>query len=102
MVMGLIGAGLGPTLLGVASDFFAGRSFAAGDFLGQCPGGRAAAGAGAALDAACRAASTQGLRMALICGAAFFLWAAIHFLLAARTLRRDLYSAPAAGVQMGR
>ena len=102
MVMGLIGAGLGPTLLGVASDFFAGRAFASADFLGQCPGGRAAAGAGAALDAACRAASTQGLKMALVCGAAFFLWAALHFLLAARTVRRDLYAAPRAGLQMGR
>src|SRR5690606_32191482 len=71
--LGLLGSGLGPTLLGLASDFFAGRAFAAGDFIASCPGGRAVAGAEAALDAACRAASTQGLQMALVC-ASFFLW----------------------------
>ena len=94
LVAGLLGAGLGPTLLGAASDFFAGRSFAMGDFLRSCPGGRAATGADAAMDVACRAASTQGLRLALICGLVFFLWAAVHYLLAARTLKRDLYTAP--------
>ncbi len=35
----LLGAGLGPTMLGMASDFFAGHAFAAGDFLASCPGG---------------------------------------------------------------
>jgi hypothetical protein len=96
LVMGLLGAGLGPTALGMASDLFAGVSFAAGDFIHSCPGGRAPAGADAVLATACRDASTQGLRMALICGAVFFIWAALHFLLAARTLRRDLYAAPPA------
>ena len=94
LVMGMIGAGLGPTFLGMASDLFAGIAFAAGDFIHSCPGGRAAAGADAALGTACRDASTQGVRMALMCGAAFFLWSALHFLLAARTLRRDLYTPP--------
>jgi predicted MFS family arabinose efflux permease len=92
-VAGLLGAGLGPTLLGVASDHFAVRSFARGDFLRSCPGGRGVAGADAALDVACRVASAHGLRLALICGLAFFLWAAVHYLLAARTLRRDRYIA---------
>lgn len=94
MVMGLLGAGLGPTLMGMASDYFAGRSFSAGDFIQSCPGGRAPEGAAAALDAACRAASMQGVRMALMCGTVFFLWAAIHFLLASRTVKRDLYVPP--------
>lgn len=91
LAMGLIGTGLGPTLMGVASDFFATNAFASGDFLHSCPGGRAPAGAAAALDLACRAASAQGLKNALMCGAVFFLWAAIHFVLAARTLKRDLH-----------
>jgi len=94
LMMGLIGAGLGPTLIGVASDFFADRSFAQGGFIHSCPGGRAPPGADVALDAACRAASMQGVKMALICGTVFFLWAALHFLLAARTLKRDLYTSP--------
>lgn len=95
--MGLLGSGLGPTLLGVASDFFAARSFGAGDFIASCPGGRALAGSDAALDAACRMASTQGLKMALLCATCFLWWAAVHFLLASRTLRRDLVAAPARG-----
>jgi predicted MFS family arabinose efflux permease len=96
LVMGLIGSGLGPTLLGITSDWFAARAFTAGEFLQVCPGGRGAAGADAAVDAACRAASAQGLRMALVSVLVFFLWGAVHFLLAARTLGRDRYSPPAA------
>jgi hypothetical protein len=95
LAVGLLGAGLGPTLLGVASDFFAGQAFASGDFIASCPGGMAPPGAEAALDAACRGASTQGLRMSLLCAALFLPWAAVHFLLASRTLKRDLVSAPA-------
>jgi predicted MFS family arabinose efflux permease len=95
LVMGMLGAGFGPTLMGFASDYFAGRSFLTGDFIQSCPGGRAPAGAEAALDALCRSASTQGLRMAMICGTVFFLWSAVHFLLASRTVTRDLYTPPA-------
>jgi predicted MFS family arabinose efflux permease len=90
--IGLLGAGLGPTVLGMASDFFAARAFSAGDFIGSCPGGRAPAGAAQGLDGACRAASTQGLRYALMSVLVFLPWAAVHYLLAARALRRDLYA----------
>ena len=91
MVVGLFGAGLGPTLLGIASDLYASASFVSGDFIAQCPGGRAPAGAESILDAACRSASSEGLRLALISALAFFVWAAVHYVAAARTLRRDLY-----------
>ncbi len=87
LAIGLVGAGLGPTALGLLSDMFAGQAFHAGDFLTACPGGRGGAG----LDAVCRAASTEGLRHALISVQVLYVWAAIHFLLAARTLRRDLH-----------
>lgn len=97
MVAGLLGAGLGPTLLGVASDIYAAAMFSAGDFLSSCPGGRAVPGADAAMQAACQSASAGGLRMALISALGFFLWAAVHYAVAARTLRRDTYApAPAA------
>jgi predicted MFS family arabinose efflux permease len=99
MIAGLVGAGLGPTALGVASDFFGSRAFGAADFLASCPGGHAALSAPHTLDRACRAASAQGLRGALICMQIFYFWAAIHYLLAARTLRQDLY-APAASPQL--
>jgi len=98
VVGGLFGAGLGPTALGMASDGFASRVFEFGDFIASCPGGRAPPGATQALDAACRAASTEGLRHALIAVQIFFVWAAVHYLLAARTLKQHLFvpSAPTA------
>jgi predicted MFS family arabinose efflux permease len=92
LAIGLVGAGLGPTVLGIVSDLFARHAFHVGSFIAQCPGGRAGPGAPAALDAACRAASTEGLRRALISVQPLYLWAAIHFVLAARSIRADLYS----------
>ena len=92
MIAGLIGAGLGPTVLGVASDFFGGKAFGGPDFIASCPGGRGALSAPHTLDLACRAASAQGLRDALIGMQVFYLWGAIHFLFAARTLKQDLYT----------
>jgi hypothetical protein len=53
------------------------------------------AGIGTALDTACLAASTQGLRLALISVLGVFAWAALHYWLAARTLRQDVYAAQA-------
>ena len=91
MAAGVIGAGLGPTVLGFASDDFAAHAFQHGALLASCPGGRGAPGAARALDAACRAASGQGLRTALVWVQLVYVWAAIHYLLAARTFRQDLY-----------
>jgi len=90
---GIIGAGLGPTVLGVVSDHLAAAAFHAGDFIASCPGGRGPSGAAMTLDAACRAASSQGLRRALIGVQIIYVWAAFHYVLAARTLRRDLAAA---------
>jgi predicted MFS family arabinose efflux permease len=94
LVLGLFGSGLGPTVLGMASDFFASRAFGAGDFIASCPGGRATPGAPEAFDTACRTASALGVRHALMVVQVFFLWAAVHYLLAARTLKQDLYRPP--------
>ena len=91
LVGGILGAGLGPTVVGVLSDFFATRAFAGGDFIASCPGGRGPDGPGSALDIACLSASTDGLRYALISVLAVFFWAALHYLLAARHLTKDLY-----------
>jgi MFS family permease len=95
MTFGLIGAGLGPTLLGVMSDRIAHGVFDGGSFTALCPGGRAAAGAAAALSQQCAEASAQGLRFALAGVTIVFVWASLHFVLAARTLRQDLFQVPA-------
>ena len=91
LAIGVLGAGLGPTVVGFLSDRFASSSFAGGNFLASCPGGRGSDGIGTALDGACLSASADGLRFALISVLGVFVWAAFHYLLAARSLRRDLY-----------
>ncbi len=89
-VLGLVGIGLGPTLVGVLSDQFAAHAFGLGAFKSMCPGGVAPHGAPQALLTACGNASAMGLREALMVMSLLSLWAALHYLLAGRDLRRDL------------
>lgn len=90
MVFGLVGTGLGPTIVGIMSDLAARRSFVGGQFASQCPGGVASAGTSADLANACLAASADGIRFAMAAVVFFLLWGSLHYLLAARTLRADL------------
>jgi MFS family permease len=90
IVFGLIGVGLGPTLIGFLSDLLAHHAFGVGAFNSLCPGGIAASGAGASLASACGAASAAGIMQALCIVSILFAWAAVHFFLAARNLERDL------------
>lgn len=85
LISGIIGTGIGPGLVGWISDAFAARAFAEGNFASLCPGGHAVAGSG--LDGACRAAAAAGLNGALLCCCAILVWAAAHYLIAARHLR---------------
>jgi len=89
-VLGLVGIGLGPTVIGLLSDAFARHAFAAGNFIAACPGGIAPAGATTALAEACQAASRSGIVWAIATMSLVFAWAAVHYLLAGRDLRRDL------------
>ena len=82
----LIGAGLAPLLVGALSDHFAKTSFT-GDFHAACAGPLAAETASAG---ACGQASATGLQHAFIVFAAVYLWAAFHFWLAGRTIKRDM------------
>ncbi len=88
LVLGLIGIGIGPTLLGFLSDAFAQNAFAGGDYRSVCA--RGAQSADSALQQACGAASAAGIRSAMMVMSVFLVWAAVHYLLAARTLRADL------------
>jgi len=88
--LSLIGASLGPLLAGIAMDFLAGKlfgDFAPGGFIEACPGGRAAAGASAALDEACRAAGIDSTQIVIMCFLACMIWPAWHFFLAARGMK---------------
>ena len=92
LAIGILGAGFGPTVAGFLSDIFGERAFASADYFGQCPGGRGLDGMGTALDAVCLAASTEGLRLALLSVLAVFAWAAVHYWLAARHIESDIYA----------
>jgi MFS family permease len=90
MLFAVVGAGLGPTFVGFASDRFAAAAFPFGDYLALCPGGRAEPGATQVLSDACLAAASNGLRSALVLAVLPFFWAAFHFFLASRPLRGEL------------
>jgi MFS family permease len=98
MLMALVGTGVGPTLVGYASDRFAGLAFA-GDYTAQCTPGRAAASEAVAI--ACGDAALNGLRRALTLCVLSFAWAALHYLLASRGLREELRAARAATAVAG-
>lgn len=88
----LVGVGLGPPITGFFSDFYAQGVFALGDFSALCPGGRALSGAAANVAQACSAASTKGVHSALMTMSLMYVWAALHFYLASRSIRADLSS----------
>ncbi|MBL8552456.1 MAG: MFS transporter [Hyphomonadaceae bacterium] len=92
LVFAIFGVGLGPTLVGILSDHFATQSFGEG-FAAACPGGRAPAGASELFQANCASASAAGMRTAFSVMVLAFPWAALHFLIASFTLRRDLHTA---------
>ncbi|MET0247708.1 MAG: MFS transporter [Sphingomonas sp.] len=93
IAMHLVGGGLGPSFAGIASDLFAARAFGDG-YAVACPAGLPPPGAAQAAVEACATASAHGLRMAMILCSLFFAWGALHAVLAARTIRRDLLAAP--------
>ncbi len=90
IVFGLVGVGLGPTLVGVVSDLAANHYFGAGRFAANCPGGAAPPGSESALSDACTAASAHGIQFAMAAVAVLLLWGSLHYFLAARCLRTDL------------
>jgi hypothetical protein len=98
LVLGLVGIGLGPTLIGILSDQLASAAFTGGDFAALCRGGRAAAGSATGLVDACADASAAGVRNSIAVVSLLFAWAGVHFLLASRHLVADLdrqYEGPA-------
>jgi len=85
VIVSVVGLGLGPPAVGVLSDWFASQDrHALGVTAAACH-----AGGTAALRASCARASSEGLRHALMACTALYVWAGVHFILAARTLRED-------------
>jgi MFS family permease len=86
LVSGLIGMIVGPTVTGALSDHFRDKAFAGGDYETIC----LAVEKGSALADSCRVASAGGLRMALVIVVTLYAWAALHYWLASRTMKREL------------
>lgn len=84
-----IGLGGGPLFTGWATDRFAAYLFAAqgkGSFAAVC----GASSPPADLAATCHSVLANATQLGIVVTLAAFLWAAVHFLLAARTIRADL------------
>lgn len=87
-IVNLIGLGLGPPAIGALSDFLANTQLSPFNLTTEmcaAPATRADAIAGPQ----CATGVSNGLRWAMMIGVLGYLWAALHFLLSARTLRRD-------------
>jgi predicted MFS family arabinose efflux permease len=89
LAINTMGQGVGPVFMGWVSDLNASRVFGLGDYHRLCP---PAPHAPAEVVAACAHASTVGLRHSSIIVSGFYLIAAVIYLLASRTLKRDVES----------
>lgn len=83
LTMSILGMTIGPIATGWLSDLFAARAFA-GDYAVAC------AGTAASTIAACKAASAEGLRGALVSVCSLYVIAGFNFLRAAGSLPREL------------
>ena len=95
-VLNLIALGFGPPFCGWVIDMLSQAHFAAkdlGPFFDLCPGGVGKEGAGAMIDAACKAAVAQGTRDGIVWNLLIYGWAGLHYLLAAITLPKDMADA---------
>ncbi|MFN3513543.1 MAG: spinster family MFS transporter [Phenylobacterium sp.] len=95
-VLNLIALGFGPPFCGWCIDMLSQAKFAAtglGNFFELCPGGIGLEGAGAAVDAACKAAMAAGTREGIVLNLLIYAWAGLHYLLAAITLPKDMADA---------
>lgn len=83
-----IGLGLGPLTTGLVSDLYAQSFFTGGgNYAASCVG-VAARVADDAMKLACREASGSGVRMALFLASTVYIWAGVHYFLAARASTR--------------
>jgi hypothetical protein len=82
----VVGAGAGPLLVGTLSDRLASRHYA-GDYALACgsPGRLSPE-----LLSACQEAAAAGLQWGMLLTALIYLWGALHFFLASRTIARDM------------
>lgn len=96
LVISVIGHGMGPAVIGFASDWFATRAFTgAGVYHAACVAGMASLQPGSELAAACAKASAEGIRFGMLSFVPLIGWAGLHYVWASVSLRSDLKQGPA-------
>jgi len=114
LFLNIIALGGGPVFTGWIIDRFAGAGFSAhtslntvqalgrlfagagADFAAHCPGGAAPAGSAPALAARCHIVLVRATHQGLIVTVFFYAWAALHYVLGAIGLAKDLRGAASA------
>jgi MFS family permease len=86
MLTSVVGAGAGPLIVGTLSDAMASKHLGR-DYALACP---RLGTLDSQLLSVCREASAVGLQWGMMLTALIYLWGAVHFFLAARTMARDL------------
>lgn len=89
-VVNIIGYGLGPLFVGILSDVAAGWSLSGAEGLTMATCKSDLGSFSEAMQATCRQASADGLRIAITITILIFLWAGLHFLLAMRSYKKDM------------
>ncbi|WP_084418385.1 spinster family MFS transporter [Henriciella litoralis] len=90
----LIGLAFGPTAAGATSSFIKGRILSIGNddlSIKVCKG---ASNLSEAAAQACAQADASGLQLAIVIFACLYVWASVHYLVAGKTLRRDMIALP--------
>jgi hypothetical protein len=88
-VVNIIGLGLGPPVMGFLSTFLKSLYLGGAD-LGLTLEACKATGLGMMEQTACDSANARGLQTAIILFCCLYAWAALHYMIAGRTLLRDM------------
>ena len=90
----LVGLAFGPSMAGITSTFIKSRILGAGDAGLTLEACKSLETLGEAAAAACNQADASGLQYAIVIFACLYLWAALHYLIAGKTLQRDMIALP--------
>lgn len=92
LLMNLIGLGLGPPFVGALSDIFANMMFSGHTetFATTCADAAHALASHTAPELACATASAAGVKWALVICSLAYVWSAVHYFLAARSVKAEL------------
>ena len=93
-VVNLVGLALGPPASGILSTTLKGLMLSTSDLGLSLEVCTAAVNLTEAQAAMCERTDAKGLQYAIVIFACLYLWASVHYLLAGRTLQRDMLSMP--------